>query len=41
MAKRRFSTPWFKRYRPDIIKEYAEAFRKVVTQAGELPRDQA
>ena len=36
MAKRRFRTPWFKRYRPDIIREYAEAFRKVVTQAGEL-----
>ncbi len=36
MKDRRFSIPWFKHYRPEIIKEYAEAFRKVVTQAAEL-----
>ncbi|MDA0748111.1 MAG: DegT/DnrJ/EryC1/StrS family aminotransferase [bacterium] len=36
MASRRFTTPWFKHNRPEIIKQYAEAFRKIVTQAGEL-----
>jgi hypothetical protein len=36
MQKRLYSIPWFKHYRPEIIKEYAEAFRKVVAQAGEL-----
>ena len=25
-----FGVPWFKRYRPEIIEEYALAFRKVV-----------
>ena len=36
MTERVYSIPWFKHYRPEIIKEHAEAFRKVVTQAGEL-----
>ena len=36
MADRRFTTPWFKHYRPEIIREYADAFRKVVTQASQL-----
>ncbi len=36
MSKRLYSIPWFKHYRPEIIKEHVEAFRKVVTQASEL-----
>ena len=36
MRARLYSIPWFKHYRPEIIKEYALAFRKVVTQAAEL-----
>ena len=36
MTEQVYSIPWFKHYRPEIIKEHAEAFRKVVTQAGEL-----
>ncbi len=31
-----FSIPWFKHNRPEIIKEHAEAFRKVCTQADAL-----
>lgn len=31
-----FSIPWFKHYRPELIDEYADAFRKVCTRAGEL-----
>lgn len=31
-----FSIPWFKHYRPEIIDDYAEAFRKVCHRAGEL-----
>ena len=31
-----FSVPWFKRYRPEIIKEYADAFRKVIENYREL-----
>ncbi len=29
IGARTFSIPWFKHYRPDIIEEYASAFRKV------------
>lgn len=36
MSERLFSIPWFKHHRPEIIREHAEAFRKVVTQAAEL-----
>ena len=36
MSERLFSIPWFKHHRPEIIREHAEAFRKVVTQASEL-----
>ena len=36
MSERLYSIPWFKHYRPEIIREHAEAFRKVVAQAGEL-----
>ncbi len=31
-----FSIPWFKHYRPQVIREYAEAFRKVAAGADEL-----
>lgn len=34
--KRCFSIPWFKHDRPDIIEEYASAFRKVAEHAEEL-----
>ena len=33
---RSFSIPWFKRYRPQIIKEHAAAFRKVAEHADQL-----
>lgn len=36
LPDRLYSIPWFKHYRPEVIREHAEAFRKVVTQAGEL-----
>ncbi len=36
MSERLFSIPWFKHYRPEVIREHAEAFRKVVAQAAEL-----
>ena len=36
-----YSIPWFKHDRPEIIREYAEAFRKVVTQAAELKKMEA
>ena len=36
MSERLFSIPWFKHHRPEVIREHAEAFRKVVTQAAEL-----
>ncbi len=36
MSERLYSIPWFKHYRPEVIKEHAEAFRKVVAQASEL-----
>jgi perosamine synthetase len=31
-----YSVPWFKHYRPEIIAEYALAFRKVAEHADEL-----
>lgn len=31
-----FEVPWFKHYRPEAIREYAEAFRKVAEHADEL-----
>jgi len=34
--QRVFSVPWFKRYRLEIIKEYADAFRKVIENYREL-----
>ena len=36
VPERAFSIPWFKHYRPQIIEEHAEAFRKVAEHAGEL-----
>jgi perosamine synthetase len=34
-----YSIPWFKHYRPAIIKEHANAFRKVATHYRELLKD--
>jgi perosamine synthetase len=36
LPDRIYSIPWFKHYRPEIIKEYAAAIRKVAEHAGEL-----
>lgn len=36
MMERTFSIPWFKRFRPQIIDQYVEAFKKVAQHAGEL-----
>lgn len=36
---RTFSIPWFKHYRPQIIEEYASAFRKVAENYQELLED--
>ncbi len=36
MASRVFSVPWFKHYRPDVIKEYADAFAKVSKFASQI-----
>lgn len=36
MPQRVFTIPWFKHYRPEIIEEHADAFRKVAKRAGEL-----
>jgi len=34
-----FTIPWFKHYRPDLIKQYANAYRKVVENYKELLQD--
>jgi len=34
-----YTIPWFKYYRPQIIREYAEAFRKVAENAEELLKE--
>jgi dTDP-4-amino-4,6-dideoxygalactose transaminase len=36
IGERVYSIPWFKHYRPKIIEEYAEAFRKVAKNYKEL-----
>lgn len=36
LPDRIYKTPWFKHHRPEIIREHAEAYRKVVTQAHKL-----
>ena len=36
MANRVYSIPWFKHFRPQIIKEHAEAFKKVADNAAAL-----
>ena len=36
VTSRCFSVPWFKRFRPAVIEEYAAAFRKVAEQARKL-----
>ncbi|HWL54198.1 MAG TPA: DegT/DnrJ/EryC1/StrS family aminotransferase [Chthoniobacteraceae bacterium] len=39
VGNRVFTIPWFKHYRPEQIREYAEAFRKVAEHADELLAD--
>ena len=36
LAERCYSIPWFKHHRPDVIEQYALAFRKVAEHADEL-----
>lgn len=36
IGKRTFSLPWFKHYRPEIIEQYANAFKKVCANYQEL-----
>ena len=36
-----FSTPWFKQYKPEIIDEHVEAYRKVATNHESLLERQA
>ena len=36
MVNRVYSIPWFKHFRPEIIKEHAEAFKKVAENAAAL-----
>lgn len=36
IAARSFGIPWFKQYRPRIIKQFANAYRKVALQADKL-----
>jgi len=40
VGRRVYSIPWFKHYRPNVIAQYAEAFRKVASNAALLlPND--
>lgn len=39
LGARVFATPWFKHYRPEIIEEYANAFKKVIANYKELLAD--
>ncbi|MDD3927641.1 MAG: DegT/DnrJ/EryC1/StrS family aminotransferase, partial [bacterium] len=39
LQSRIFNVPWFKRYYPDIIEEYADAVRKIVLNYEELLSD--
>ena len=36
LPERCFSIPWFKHYRPEVIDQFVEAFRKVAQQADQL-----
>ena len=36
-----YAIPWFKKYKPEIIKEYAHAFRKASENYRELLKDDA
>ncbi len=36
IASRVYTVPWFKQYKPDIIDQYVEAFRKVIANYKEL-----
>lgn len=35
-----YSIPWFKHYRPAVIEQHANAFRKVAEHADSVPRDE-
>jgi dTDP-4-amino-4,6-dideoxygalactose transaminase len=39
VGTRIYSVPWFKKYRPEIIGQYAEAFKKVLRNYRELLKD--
>ena len=39
VPERVFKVPWFKKHRPEAIRPYAEAFRKVADSADELKRE--
>lgn len=36
VTQRCYSTPWFKHYRPQVIEEYANAFRKVIENVDQV-----
>jgi len=36
IGKMTYAVPWFKKYRPEVIKQYADAFRKVVANYRDL-----
>jgi dTDP-4-amino-4,6-dideoxygalactose transaminase len=39
IGARTYNIPWFKHYRPEMIREYAQAFRKVAENYQELLKD--
>jgi len=39
IQERVFGVPWFKKYRPELIQEYADAIKKVVSRHDELLAD--
>ena len=39
ISARTYSIPWFKKFRPDIIEEYASAYRKAAENYEELLED--
>ena len=36
IQERTYSIPWFKHYRPEVIEQYAAAYRKVAERFDEL-----
>jgi hypothetical protein len=39
IGARTYSIPWFKHYRPEVIEEFAAAFRKAADEADALRGD--